>query len=129
MGARVYIPELGRFLQVDSIEGGVDNNYVYPTDQVNKFDLNGMAQHGKNSKQPKQLSASEKKALSEGKTKANAKMFEMAKQKMKANEKLLGERGLRHFKGGTMRGFGPFIFIAPVFRDYFLGTLTRMVKA
>ena len=43
MGARVCLPTLGRFLQVDPIEGGVDNNYVYPTDSVNKWDLTGKA--------------------------------------------------------------------------------------
>lgn len=41
MGARIYIPILGRFLQVDPIEGGTDNNYVYATDPVNEFDLSG----------------------------------------------------------------------------------------
>ncbi len=41
MGARVYIPELGRFLQVDPVEGGTDNSYVYVNDPVNSFDLNG----------------------------------------------------------------------------------------
>jgi hypothetical protein len=41
MGARGYMPTLGRFLEVDPVEGGNLNDYVYPSDPVNQFELDG----------------------------------------------------------------------------------------
>ncbi len=43
MGARVYIPGLGRFLSVDSIEGGGPNSYAYTQDPINQNDHSGRA--------------------------------------------------------------------------------------
>ncbi len=42
MGARVYLPTLGRFLQKDPVPGGTANDYVYVSDPINYSDYNGM---------------------------------------------------------------------------------------
>ncbi|RDI68442.1 RHS repeat-associated protein [Nocardia pseudobrasiliensis] len=42
MGARTYLPVLGRFLQVDPVAGGSANDYDYVNgDPINSFDLAG----------------------------------------------------------------------------------------
>ena len=42
MGARLYVPILGRFLSVDPIKGGTQNDCVYPSDPVNSSDFDGL---------------------------------------------------------------------------------------
>jgi RHS repeat-associated protein len=43
MGVRIYNPVTGLFTSPDPIYGGNNNAYVYPSDPVNIFDLNGQA--------------------------------------------------------------------------------------
>ena len=42
MGARQYVPGLGRFLETDSVTGGNASAYNYPNDPINSTDWTGM---------------------------------------------------------------------------------------
>lgn len=46
MGARQYSPLLGRFLEVDPVEGGLDNDYTYVENPITQLDLSGEAGQG-----------------------------------------------------------------------------------
>lgn len=104
MGARLYIPSIGRFVQPDPIENGNADAYVYPTDPINNNDLSGdMAQRGIQSNQGPQLSRAEQEALTkydlgEKLTPAEKKLVKSAQQKLKTQAKLNKERPSRNTK-------------------------------
>ncbi|MGH2627456.1 MAG: RHS repeat-associated core domain-containing protein, partial [Anaerolineales bacterium] len=88
LGARPYVPGIGRFLSVDPIEGGSANDYDYVNgDPVNNLDLTGLASE-------KALNGAEEEAL--GRKAAgesyDRKAYNSARQKQKYNEKVRGER-------------------------------------
>lgn len=41
LGVRTYLPTIGRFIQVDPVEGGTPNAYTYVLDPINYADYNG----------------------------------------------------------------------------------------
>ncbi|MFK0247789.1 PA14 domain-containing protein [Amycolatopsis azurea] len=107
MGARTYLPALGRFLQVDPVPGGSANDYDYTNaDPVNTFDLDGECAKKKRNKKKsrcKQHPKGEAEHLS-GKrqsTKEKHQAGQKAKKMSKGGEKGDKRRGyVKSGKGG-----------------------------
>ena len=45
MGARPYAPTLARFLSIDPVDGGNNNDYTHPNDPTNQLDSPGWCAH------------------------------------------------------------------------------------
>jgi len=102
MGARQYLPGLGRFIETDPIEGGSANDYDYTDgDPVNSFDLNGNAKN-----EPAGLSPGEKEALRKRRNNDptyNKKLYNSALRKETKNGKYKGDVNKRKDRGNGGR--------------------------
>ena len=101
MGARLYNSVTALFTSVDPVRGGNTTAYTYPQDPINFTDPSGREKE-------KALSAAEKKALidqGEGK-KFDQRALRSAKQKLKHNEKIRGERDVKKRNDRARKGKG-----------------------
>jgi hypothetical protein len=110
MGHRLYNPVSGQFLTVDPIPAGNATAYDYPTDPVNRYDLNGEKGKGgrKPESQPKHLTDAERLAINNKKAGRpyNKKAYNSGHGKEIFNEKVQeGTRNKNKRQGGNQSLF------------------------
>jgi large repetitive protein len=105
MGVRLYNPATGLFTSLDPVEGGNANDYTYPADPINEFDLDGQMNQAEHSGGRSNAAPARCKSLWCKIKKVGQKKWRQAKKKAKKSLKSFKKWAKRIWKKKLAKKF------------------------